>query len=43
MTCIRKVDRGMKICELVKGYDRYTIKAPLGQLKELELRLRILP
>jgi two-component system, LytTR family, response regulator len=41
MSCLRKVDRGLKICELVRDHDRYTIKAPVSQLKELEQKLRL--
>jgi len=43
LSCLRKVDRSLNICELIKDHDRYTIKAPLSQLKELEQRLRFLP
>ena len=41
LNCLRKVDRGLKVCELCKDHDHHLIKAPLSQLKELEHRLRI--
>jgi two-component system, LytTR family, response regulator len=43
LSCLRKVDRSLKMCELIKDNERYTIKAPLSHLKELEQKLRILP
>jgi DNA-binding LytR/AlgR family response regulator len=43
LSCLRKVDRSLNMCELIKDHDRYTIKTPLSQLKELEQKLRILP
>lgn len=41
LSCLRKVDRGLKICELNKDHERYTIKSPLSHLKDLEQKLRI--
>ena len=42
LSCLRKVDRGLKICELVRDHECFRIKAPLSQLKDLEQKLRIL-
>lgn len=42
LTCLRKVDRGLKMCELFSDHETFRIKAPLSQLKDLEQYLRIL-
>lgn len=40
LQCLRKVDRSLNTCELIKDQNRYLIRAPLVQLKELEKKLR---